>query len=108
MRYGERETVKRDILGLKYIRIFRSLALLAIFFTGLHCLAFKRNIILFMVYLEGGLSFKIIYGLKYLKSILFILLFLKEILFILFSMREFQSYLYFFFFFDSQSYLYLT
>ena len=29
MRYGEREALKRDILGLKYIRIFRSLALLA-------------------------------------------------------------------------------
>ena len=76
MRYGERETLKRDILGLKYIRNFRSLALLAKVFTSLHCLAFKINIILFMVYLEGGLSFKIIYGLKYLKSILFILLFL--------------------------------
>ena len=57
MRYGEREkgweTLKRDILGLKYIRIFRSFALLAKNFTSLHCLAFKRNIILFMVYLEG-------------------------------------------------------
>ena len=94
MRYGERETLKRDILGLKYIRNFRSLALLAKVFTSLHCLAFKRNIILFMVYLEGGLSFKIIYGLKYLKSILFILLFLEEIVFILFSIRDFQSYLY--------------
>ena len=39
-----------------------------------------------------GLSFKIIYGLKYLKSILFVLLFFEEILFILFSMREYQSY----------------
>ena len=51
MRYGERETLKRDILVLKYIRNFRSLALLANFFSSLHCLAFKRNIILFMVYL---------------------------------------------------------
>ena len=92
--WRERETLKRDILGLKYIRNFRSLALLAKVFTSLHCLAFKINIILFMVYLEGGLSFKIIYGLKYLKSILFILLFLEEIVFILFSIREFQSYLY--------------
>ena len=58
MRYGERETLKRDILGLKYIRNFRSLALLAKVFTSLHCLAFKRNIILFMVYLERGTIFQ--------------------------------------------------
>ena len=42
-----------------------------------------------------GLSFKIIYGLMYLKSVLFILSFYEEILFILFFfMREFPSYLY--------------